>query len=134
MHNHKNYGVYKDIKQDMRDGRLMLHDKVWVDRHEAYITSYTYRREESADLEVMTVEELLNLCKRKAIRWGGLFFPVIVCHFQYLFRYVIRYLNFFKAYRLPVLIVSTYINIFCRLFLFFLLIHLQTSFNFNVLT
>ncbi|WP_271396898.1 hypothetical protein [Salinicoccus roseus] len=66
MHNHKNYGVYKDLKQDIRDGRLMLHDKVWVDRYEDYIISYTYRREESADLEEMTVQQLLILCKRKA--------------------------------------------------------------------
>lgn len=68
MHNYKNYGVYKDLKQDMRDGRLMLHDKVWVDRHEDYIIFYTYRREESADLEEMTVQQLLILCKRKATR------------------------------------------------------------------
>ncbi|MEZ2459288.1 hypothetical protein ACBR55_11975 [Salinicoccus roseus] len=64
MHNHKNYGVYKDIKQDMRDGRLMLHDKVWVDRYEDYIISYTYRREEIADLEVMTVEEVLQFISK----------------------------------------------------------------------
>lgn len=68
MRNHKNYGIYKDIKQDMRDGRLMLHDKVWVDRYEDYIISYTYRRDESADLEEMTVQQLLTLCKRKATR------------------------------------------------------------------
>lgn len=68
MNRHKNYGVYKDLKQDMRDGRLMLHDKVWVDRYEDYIISYTYRREESADLEEMTVQQLLTLCKRKATR------------------------------------------------------------------
>lgn len=66
MRDHKNYGVYKDIKQDMREGRLMLHDKVWVDRYEDYIISYTYRRDESADLEEMTVQQLLTLCKRKA--------------------------------------------------------------------
>ncbi|OZT77099.1 hypothetical protein [Salinicoccus roseus] len=66
MHDHKNYGVYKDLKQDMRDGRLMLHDKVWVDRYEDYIISYTYRREESAELEEMTVQELMNLTKGKA--------------------------------------------------------------------
>lgn len=68
MNRHMNYGVYKDLKQDMRDGRLMIHDKVWVDRHEDYIISYTYRREESADLEVMTVQELLDLTTRKATR------------------------------------------------------------------
>lgn len=68
MHNHKNYGVYKDLKQDMRDGRLMLHDKVWVDRYGNYIIHYTYRREESADLEMMTVQELLDLTTKKATR------------------------------------------------------------------
>ncbi|MFA7745088.1 hypothetical protein [Salinicoccus roseus] len=64
MHNHKNYGVYKDLKQDMRDGRLMLHDKVWVDRYGNYIIHYTYRREESADLEEMTVEEVLQFISK----------------------------------------------------------------------
>ena len=68
MHDHKNYGIYKDVRQDMRDGRLMLHDKVWVDLYEDYIISYTYRRDESADLEEMTVQQLLTLCKRKAAR------------------------------------------------------------------
>ena len=64
MNRHMNYGIYKDVKQDMRDGRLMLHDKVWVDRYDDYIISYTYRREESADLEVMTVEEVLQFISK----------------------------------------------------------------------
>ncbi|MEZ2459359.1 hypothetical protein ACBR55_12375 [Salinicoccus roseus] len=66
MRDHKNYSTDKDLKQDMRDGRLMLHDKVWVDWYEDYIISYTYRREEKANLEAMTVQELMCLISRKA--------------------------------------------------------------------
>ena len=67
MNRHMNYGIYKDVKKDIRYGRLMLHDKVWVDRYEDYIISYIYRREENAGLEEMTVQQLLTLCKRKTI-------------------------------------------------------------------
>ncbi|WP_271397871.1 hypothetical protein [Salinicoccus roseus] len=41
-------------------------DGVYVDRDETLIIYYSYKKDESADLETMTVQELMDLVTRKA--------------------------------------------------------------------
>ncbi|WP_271401494.1 hypothetical protein [Salinicoccus roseus] len=62
---HNNYSIYKQLKQDIRDGHLMLHDKLWVERYKNVVISYTYRREEKEELEIMSVQQLLDFVNVK---------------------------------------------------------------------
>lgn len=62
MRSHKNYGIYKQIKQDIRDGRLMLHDKIYVCRSDEYLIYYELIKTDG--LETMIVEEVLQFISK----------------------------------------------------------------------
>lgn len=60
MRTHKNYGIYKEIKQDLRYGLLELQDKILVYKNDDVIFEYeAYDVIIEKDAIVMTVQEVL---------------------------------------------------------------------------
>ncbi|HSH51060.1 MAG TPA: hypothetical protein VK982_04970 [Bacteroidales bacterium] len=65
MKTHKNYGVYKEIKQDLRYGLLELQDKIQVHKCDDVIFEYEADDEIiERDFTVMTVQEVLNFISK----------------------------------------------------------------------
>ncbi|GAB3061735.1 hypothetical protein ACFOU0_06165 [Salinicoccus sesuvii] len=61
LYDHGNYTIYKQVRQDMLDGRAMLHDKVYINREGKSVFGYSHHTPRIFCDEEMTVRELLEL-------------------------------------------------------------------------
>lgn len=62
---HRNYGVYRSIKEDLRYGLLELEDKIFVYKDNKVIFGYeAYDELNTENLEIITVQELLDFISK----------------------------------------------------------------------
>ncbi|MCG1009207.1 hypothetical protein J4760_03965 [Salinicoccus sp. ID82-1] len=66
LYDHKNYGIYKQLRQDIKEEKLSLKDYIFAEIYGSTFIIYSIDLPVTADYEIMTVEDAFTFLKKNA--------------------------------------------------------------------